>query len=123
MDILILKFFTAEKVNKERDIRNAFREWNEAYIPHCSISVNDKLEISEKEIKKYFKKWNKFVEFDYLNKPPYIALVSDNAENDLQVLINSWNDETGVTCDDISCYSNYVITDLEKEKKHTFWNR
>ena len=124
MDILILKFFKVDEINRERDIMNAFKEyWWQSDIPHFSVSVKSKLDIPEKDIKKYFKKWNEFVKFNFMAKPPYFSLISDNSENDLQIFVNSWNDEEGVTCEDISCYSNYFLADYRKKKKYTFYNK
>ena len=115
MHLLVEKLFKVDEINRERNVQNAMRlfdiskKYTTSEIPPFSMSIKTKLDISEQDAVEYFSLLTDEVCGCYKRGYPFISLVSDNATNDLQVLINQFDTESGVTGDDISAYSNYYV--------------
>jgi len=126
MDLLVLKLFRSEQINRDRYLKNKMNgEW-EMEVPPLVIDLNNRLNISIKDIHRYIRKQEESMNsFSTVIGYPYISLVSNNSENDLQIFINSfsYDSDGGISCNDIRAYSRYFIMHYDKKKKYTFYNR
>ena len=130
MNALIDKFFNALLINQERTLENAKRSFDASTgkisqfhpslqpIKPINVTINATLDINEMDIQKYFDEWRDEI-MKSCPEVPYISLVADNAENDLQIYINQCEDNK-VTCEDISCKSLWYKVINEK---YVFENR
>jgi len=145
MDMLIQMFFIVPKINMDR-LRgfilgedkwiNPFNpeeqdEFNMTIqnIPELVMSVDYTIDIPEKDALKFIEMWN-----NLSGKPgeehPYFTLVSDNAENGLEVYLKSFSYKTldksdksvrviePISVNDLYCKSRYFIK--EDEGKYRF---
>ena len=127
MNALVTMLFAVEQINNERTIENAIPQELRPYgsnikpIPRLNMTVKAVLNISKEDVKRY---WHAMQllngsmtsSLDY----PYISLVSDNANNDLQVYINQCSDDV-VTYEDISVASLQWMD--YGDGRYTFYNR
>lgn len=110
---LVDKFFVTEIVNMKRTAENAARSMKVASgeismsspearpVPPLTVKVNSRMDISEELVERYFHEWRNFPRVF-----PHFSLVSDNAENDLQVYLTRVEDGV-VNAEDLSCKTQY----------------
>lgn len=130
MSALVMKFFTAEQINRQRVAENAVnagrhQPWNPETRPKemLEVKLNSYLDVSGEDVMRYQDECEKaFAGRAVELTRPYFSLVSDNATNELRVGPRGCSEEYLVMCDDLDCFSEHVVEDSEL-KKYTFYNR